>query len=124
MKPVRDFTVVPNLPAPIEALRELAFNLRWCWSHDTVELFRRLDRDLWESTGHNPVQILGCIEQEKLQAAAADDAFLAHMQRVKANLDEYLSNESTWFNKNYGSHTEKPLIAYFSAEFGLTECLS
>ena len=32
-------------------LRELAYNLRWAWDHDTIELFRRLDSDLWESTG-------------------------------------------------------------------------
>ncbi len=124
MKPVRNFAVVPNLPASIEGLRKLAFNLRWAWSHDTVELFRRLDRDLWEASGHNPVAILGCIEQEKLQAAAADDAFLGHLRRAESNLDAYLDSPTTWFHKTYGKRADKPLIAYFSAEFGLTECLS
>ena len=124
MKPVQDFTVIPSLPPAIEALRELAFNLRWCWTHDTVELFRRLDRDLWESTGHNPVLILGSIEQEKLEAAAVDDAFLGHLHRVEADLHAYLHTEATWFNKTYAKRLDHPLIAYFSAEFGLTECLS
>ena len=55
MKPVQVFQVVPSLPAPVEGLRQLAYNLRWAWDHDTIELFRRLDSDLWESTGHNPV---------------------------------------------------------------------
>jgi starch phosphorylase len=124
MKPVQIFTVVPSLPPPIEALRELAFNLRWCWSHDTIELFRRLDRNLWETTGHNPVLLLGSIEQEKLEAAAKDDAFLAHLQRVESHLKSYLLNEHTYFRKLCGEHDDHPLVAYFSAEFGLTECLS
>ncbi len=47
MKPLRMFTVAPALPPQLEGLRELAFNLRWAWNHDTIELFRRLDSDLW-----------------------------------------------------------------------------
>ena len=124
MKPVQTFSVVPSLPPSIEALRELAFNLRWCWSHDTIELFRRLDRNLWEKTGHNPVLLLGSIEQEKLEAAAKDDAFVAHLQRVQSALQTYLDNDHTWFRKMCAGHDDHPLVAYFSAEFGLTECLS
>lgn len=124
MKPVQTFTVIPSLPAEIEALRKLAFNLRWSWSHDTIELFRRLDRNLWEASGHNPVLLLGSIEQEKLETAARDDAFLAHLQRVESDLDSYINNDRTWFRRTCGEHTDQPLVAYFSAEFGLTECLS
>ncbi|HWR14401.1 MAG TPA: alpha-glucan family phosphorylase [Terriglobales bacterium] len=123
MKPVQTFSVVPNLPPNIEALRELAYNLRWCWSHESVELFRRLDGDLWETTGHNPVRMLGCIEQERLESASKDDAFLAHLERVSNRLHGYLGGESTWFQKHCGKK-EMPVVAYFSAEFGLTECLS
>ena len=124
MRPVHTFSVVPSLPKPIEGLRAIAHNLRWCWSHESVELFRRLDSDLWETTGHNPVLLLGTIEQSKLEEAAADDAFLAHLARVKSNLESYLAAESTWFGRTYGKSSDLPLIAYFSAEFGLTECLS
>ena len=124
MKPVQTFSVIPSLPPKIEALRELAFNLRWCWSHDTIELFRRLDRNLWERAGHNPVLLLGSIEQEKLEAASQDSAFLAHLQRVYANLQSYLHDEHTWYRRMCGGQPDKPLIAYFSAEFGITECLS
>jgi len=124
MKPVRTFSVVPSLPPQIEAVRELAFNLHWCWSHDTIELFRRLDRNLWEQVGHNPVVLLGSIEQEKLEAAARDDAFLAHLQRVHATLRAYLNDERTWFQRTCGKEASPPLVAYFCAEFGLTECLS
>jgi len=124
MKPVQTFSVVPSLPPAIEALRKLAFNLQWCWNHDTIELFRRLDRNLWEKTGHNPVLLLGTIEQEKLEQAAHDDAFRAHVQRAESYLNSYLENENTWFRRSCGDHDDHPLVAYFSAEFGLTECLS
>jgi starch phosphorylase len=124
MKPVQTFSVVPNLPPEIEALRQLAFNLRWSWNHETIELFRRLDRALWERTGHNPVLMLGTIEQQKLEAAAKDDAFISHMQSAWTNLDSYLNEQRTWFRRMCGEHQDEPLVAYFSAEFGLTECLS
>ena len=43
MRPIYTFAVTPRLPAPLEPLRELAYNLRWSWDHDTVELFRLAD---------------------------------------------------------------------------------
>ena len=61
IKPVARINVVPNLPDPLRRLQELAYNLRWAWDHETIALFRRLDRDLWEQTGHNPVWMLGRI---------------------------------------------------------------
>ena len=124
MKPIRVFSVVPLLPAPIEGLRQIAYNLRWAWSHEAIELFRRLDSDLWESSGHNPVALLGAIDQTKLDAAAVDDAFLAHLERVERNLESYIGSESSWFRKTCDGRKDCPLVAYFSAEFGLTECLS
>jgi starch phosphorylase len=123
MRPVQVFHVIPSLPASLEGLRRLAYNLRWAWDHNTIELFRRLDSDLWESTGHNPVLMLGSIDQAELEAAARDEAFLAHLDRTLQQLDAYLTNSSTWFHRTYGN-PEGMLVAYFSAEFGLTECLS
>ena len=123
MKPVQVFHVIPSLPAALEGLRRLAYNLRWAWDHNTIELFRRLDSDLWESTGHNPVLMLGSIDQAELEAAAKDEAFLAHLERTLQQLDGYLTNPSTWFQRAH-DHPGPMLVAYFSAEFGLTECLS
>ncbi len=124
MRPVHTFSVVPSLPPTIEGLRTVAYDLRWCWSHESVELFRRLDPDLWEKTGHNPVLLLGTIEQAKLEQAASDDAFLAHLRRVESHLESYLAGDSTWFRRTWARSVDVPFIAYFSAEFGLTECLS
>jgi starch phosphorylase len=123
MKPVHTFTVIPKLPTSLERLRELAYNLRWSWNHDTIALFRRLDSDLWETSGHNPVRMLGILDQKQLEEAAADESFLAHFERVINDYNAYMENKSSWFRKTHG-HSDGPLIAYFSAEFGLTECLS
>ena len=125
MKPIGTFSVIPALQPPLERLRDIAYNLRWAWSHDAIELFRHLDHDLWESTGHNPVLMLGTIKQEKLAEAARDDAFLAHLERLSEKSESYLQSEGSWFERLQRDRGGKPFtIAYFSAEFGLTECLS
>jgi starch phosphorylase len=134
MRPSHTFRVIPSLPARLERLRELASNLWWSWNHEAIELFRRLDRDLWESTGHNPVLMLGSIRQERLEQMAEDDGFLAHCDRVCREFDRYLEGQGTWYSKAYpgvgcnppAGGTDQPgstCIAYFSAEFGLTESL-
>ncbi|MFL7808992.1 MAG: alpha-glucan family phosphorylase [Anaerolineae bacterium] len=124
MKPIDTFTVKPSLPEALEPLRAIAYNLRWAWDHDTIELFRRLDDDLWATSGHNPILMLGGVEQAKLEAADSDAGFLAHLDRVSRNLDEYMSTASTWFVRVHPDVESRPLVAYFSAEFGMTECLS
>jgi len=123
MKPVHSFNVIPSLPASLEGLRRLAYNLRWSWDHDSIELFRRLDSDLWETTGHNPVRMLGAMDQAQFEAAARDEAFLAQLERTVQDLDSYLTSKSTWYQRTYG-RLDGLQVAYFSAEFGLTECLS
>jgi len=126
MKPIRTFTVVPVLPPALERLRDLAYNFRWTWSHDVISLFRRLDDELWEATGHNPVLLLGRIDQARLESAAVDEGYLAHLRRAAERLDAYLVSQSTWFDRTHGSRAPGAgqLVAYFSAEFGLTESLS
>jgi len=122
MKPCYSFHVRPRTPERIAALDRLARNLRWSWHHETISLFRRLDRDRWEETGHNPVLMLGLVPQERLEEAARDEAFLAHLDRVTSDLDDYLGHAGTWYRKNFGA-APGPAVAYFSMEYGLTECL-
>src|SRR5262245_1543476 len=122
IRPIRTFTVSPSLPPELEGQRALVYNLRWAWNHDAIELFR-WDRDLWEQSGHNPALMLGTIDQRTLQAAASDEGFLAHLNRVSNDFDAYLRSESTWFRKHHDG-TNNLLVAYFSAEFGVTDCLS
>ncbi|MBD2040192.1 alpha-glucan family phosphorylase [Microcoleus sp. FACHB-672] len=122
MQPIRTFNVSSSLPEQLEPLRKLAYNLHWDWNVETKDLFRRLDRDLWESSRHNPVLMLGTISQDRLQEVAEDEGFLAHMERAARQLDEYLT-ERNWYRKHRGHTEQKECYAYFSAEFGLAECL-
>jgi glycogen phosphorylase len=140
MKPVRTFNVSPSLSNRLEPLRRLAHNLHWDWNSETTDLFRRLDRDLWESSNHNPVLMLGTISQARLREVSEDEGFLAHMDRAARQLDDYLQ-ERTWYRKSRDqavvsrtvpadpahadstAHRSGECYAYFSAEFGLTSCL-
>ncbi len=121
--PITSYTVAPALPKELECLRELAYNLYWVWSHDLMELFIRLDPDLWEKTNHNPVLMLGTMKQDRLNSAARDDAYLAQVERACHQFHEYLDRGSSWFLKTYKEIAEANQIAYFSMEFGITEAL-
>jgi starch phosphorylase len=116
------YDVVPSLPENLEKLREVAYNLYWTWNQDTRELFRRLHMDLWEETNHNPVMMLGRISQERLNSVSHDDGFRSHLKRVYEQLHNYKS-EKLWYQKNHSDNPDSFNIVYFSAEFGLTECL-
>ena len=121
-RPIQTYTVDPSIPPGLECLLELAHNLAWVWDTDLMELFIRLDPDIWEQTQHNPVRLLGTIKQERLNSAARDEAYLAQVERGYEKFKKYREASSCWFKKTYGE-IFKTHVAYFSAEFGLTECL-
>jgi len=117
------YTVVPSLPGRLAPLKELAFNLRWSWDPDSIRLFRELNADLWELSEHNPAKLLGMVSQARLEEAAASTAFTNHLDAVYADFRRYMDGQ-TWWDRNYGGEFGADVrIAYFSAEFGLTECL-
>ena len=123
VQPVAKVRVAPKLPRQLKRLNELAYNLRWAWDHESIALFRRLDPDLWEETGHNPVWMFGRLSQDRLKAVVADTSFMAHYERVCRSYDEYMNAKNTWYQDHYGDLETHPTIAYFSMEFGITECL-
>jgi len=118
---IRRFHVTPNLPERLQLLARIVENLWWCWNPDAIDLFRRLDNDLWRRTNHNPAEMLGLVTSQQYQLLLQDDVFLAHMDRVHADLERYRSY-TTWFDRVHGDR-ENQRIAYFSLEFGLHECL-
>ncbi len=115
------FSVVPDIPARLSRMRELAYNLWWIWNANANALFARLAPDLWRELRRNPVGLLGKVDQKTLNAAAKDAAFLAHLDRVVTALDDYLGCK-TWCEIEHPDLSRKR-IAYFSAEFGLHECI-
>ncbi|MFW6330715.1 MAG: alpha-glucan family phosphorylase, partial [Gemmatimonadota bacterium] len=122
MRPIGTFRVRARLPETLAPLRTIAHNLYWSWNHKAIALFRRLDAELWEQVDHNPVRLLDDVAQERLEEAATDEAFLAHLDAVARELAGYEAASSTWFRRLHGAQAG-PLVAYFSAEFGITECL-
>lgn len=115
------FTVVPSLTEELAALQRVAYNLWWCWEQDATGLFRRLDPDLWKSTRHNPVEMLGILQQTTLEALKNDEGFMAHLKLVDEKLNDYLQAK-TWFQKTCNGASSMK-IAYFSMEYGLHESL-
>lgn len=122
VRSIRTFTVLPHLPARLQSLHRLAYNLWWCWNPAAIALFRRIDADLFESLDNSPVRLLGATPQERFEELSRDDGFLAHLDRVSANLEHYLTSR-TWFREAYGEPGESVRIAYFSAEFGIHESI-
>jgi starch phosphorylase len=118
---IRTFTVLPRLPERLQALHKLAYNLWIAWSPDATALYRRIDHDLWDAVGHSPVKLLGQADQARLEQLLHDDGFLAHMDRVEAEFDNYMAGHG-WFQETQAAARNPGLvIAYFSAEFGIHE---
>jgi len=118
---IHAFHVVPALPEPLVPLMEIARNLWWTWNLQAVELFCRIDADLWSATGHNPVRFLGACPQARLEELAQDESYVGAIRRVYQELQDHL-HRRLWFQKAHPDAVDC-CIAYFSAEFGLSECL-
>jgi starch phosphorylase len=114
IQPVKEFLVRPALPPAISRMSDLAYNLLWSWDHTIRSLFRRLDPALWRASGHNPVLMLGRVPQEALDRAAADSRFLASYGRACERYATY---------RDRSEPASASLIAYFSMEYGLVECM-
>ena len=121
MPTLKHFTVVPRLPAALERLRDIAYNLWWAWSPVAHELFVRLDPDLWEAVRGNPIELLARIDQARLESLAGDDAFTSHLDAAWTTFQRYMQREG-WFSKTF-PEAAGSRIAYFSMEYGLHECL-
>lgn len=118
---ITSFTVLPDTPEALNPLKEIAYNM-WCsWNWEAVKLFTRLDPECWEKSYQSPINMLCMLPLQKLEEAARDRDFIAHMNRVYESFQNYL-NEKTWFEKKHGEK-KKSSIAYFSCEYGIDESL-
>ncbi len=123
MRAIRRFIVRPVLPTPLEALGELAGNLRWSWHPETQDLFADVDRAAWTASGHDPVRMLGAVPMRRLEQLASDESFLARLAAARADLEQYLTGDR-WYQRLAAGDASAPrAVAYFSPEFGITAVL-
>jgi starch phosphorylase len=126
VKALRRFTVRTHLPSRLAALEKLSSNLRWSWHTPTQDVFAAIDPQLWDRLGRDPVALLGQVNEQRLDALAEDQEFLASLDRAAADLDEYL-NRTLWYqHKEADGATGSAMptgIAYFSMEFGVSAVL-
>ncbi len=95
-------------------------NLRWSWDDRTQDLFRWVDPDAWEASGHDPIRLLGVVDRPRLESLVADRAFLSFMGEVHDDLRRDVENDR-WFQGRQDSPLRS--VAYFSPEFGIAEAL-
>lgn len=122
LKFAHSFEVVSDLPEAIRPLKDLAYNFRWTWHHETQRLFREVDDVLWEQVGHNPVELINRLNPERMERLRKDQSFLTRLQSCADSLKAYLE-ASTWFDEQFPGERERTSIAYFCAEFGISEGL-
>ncbi|MCB0940167.1 MAG: alpha-glucan family phosphorylase [Mycobacterium sp.] len=123
MKALRRFTVRTHLPERLGALARLSINLRWSWDRPTQDLFASIDPELWNQTGQDPVALLGVVTPKRLDELAEDQSFLDRLDRLAADLDDYLTRPM-WYQEQQAAGAAMPTgIGYFSMEFGVAEVL-
>ena len=92
-------------PAHLKAV-ELACDLSWRRNREVMDLFARLDPELWQR-GAAPAQI--ALQSTRIE----DDPFPEEIDQTYQRLLEYRKKAAT------GCKPEWPTIAYFCAEFGV-----
>ena len=115
-------TVNPQLPKRIEKLSEISNNLWWSWNTEFLRLFKKIDKDLWETCEKNPAKFLKQVSQERLEAVATNAEFLKEYDRLAKEFNDYVTSKNTWFANKYPEN-KNDLIAYFSAEYGLDQTI-
>jgi len=122
MKPVGRITVQTVMPQRIFRLRDIAANLWWTWNCEAADMFRMADPSLWEETGGNPAALIKRIGNQRLEQLAGDQDFLKIYDNVVSKFDAYMNRTDTWFSMTYPD-LDGHMVAYFSAEYGLSETI-
>jgi starch phosphorylase len=113
---------VSGVPEKLLPLFALSHDLRWTWRADLRALFETLDREAWKRAGGNPVLLFREVPAERLWRAAEDSAYQAELAEMVRRLsEEDVAEPRHPAARELVARGER--IAYFSAEFGLTEVL-
>ena len=110
----KEVTVKSRIPESLGMLQEMARNIWWSWNYEATDMFKSLDPELWSVVGQNPVARLERLSYEKLEALSNDKAVLNRINDIYAKFKAYM---------NEAPNTDRPSVAYFCMEYGLTHVL-
>ncbi len=104
----------------VDALAELALDMRWSLHYTSDEVWRQLDPELWDLT-YNPWFVLQTVSRDQLLRVLADAAFRKKVDDLLQARREAVETPA-WFQNNYPGDSLN-CVAYFSMEFMLSEAL-
>ena len=116
---LHSFTALTSLPPAIGRLRELAHNLWWSWHPECHYLFSALNEEEWERSNHNPIATLEKATRARLIIVAHEQSYLRLYNQTMSAFDAYMAEAP----QSFGPLTPQQPLAYFSTEYGLSECL-
>ena len=116
---LHSFTALTSLPPAIGRLRELAHNLWWSGHPESHYLFSALNEEEWERSNHNPIATLEKATRARLIIVAHEQSYLRLYNQTMAAFDAYMAEAP----QSFGPLTPQQPLAYFSTEYGLSECL-
>lgn len=113
---------IPPRPTPVglEALTDLALDLRWTWNHAVDGVWRQVDAELWDAT-HNPWVVLQNVPQARLEQLSGDAGFRESLATAAGDRQEYLDKPGLCASLWPADMPDG--VAFFSMEFGLSEAL-
>ena len=110
----KEINVQATVPAGLKKLQELSQNLWWSWNNEVTDLFREIDEKVFAEAGENPVLFLSKIDLDTLESIEKNENFMAKLDKIYADFRNYMDQKP---------NAEKPSVAYFSMEYGLTDIL-
>lgn len=107
-------TVQSSMPKGLEKMKELAHNIWWSWNPEVTKLFSDINAELWLECGGNPVTFLETLSYTQLEEISKDESFIQKLNAIYADFRAYMDAPV---------RKDRPSIAYFSMEYGLTDIL-
>ena len=108
----KEVTIKSTLPKELKCLDELAHNMWWAWNYEARELWKSLDKDLYEEVGHNPVMLLDRLSYERKEAIVKDKTIMERVKSVYKLFRDYMDVEPD---------ATRPSVAYFCMEYGINQ---
>ena len=108
----KEVTIKSTLPAELKCLDELAHNMWWEWNYEARDMWKSLDKDLYEEVGHNPVMLLDRLSYERKEAIVKDKAIMERVKAVYKKFREYM---------DVAPDATRPSVAYFCMEYGINQ---